>query len=262
MATSKHMKLPIESYMFSDDQRQKIVTAKEHVIRDCMRRQGFAYTVSQASSSFKPESLTALRYGITSLPDAENLGYRPKGSEESTSTERKTNPVSKEWTEALQGTGKPHTRKNQTIPAGGCVEESRNRLHDTEKDGGGGDAEISNSINAASWNQSFESKEVEEAFSKWSTCMKNHGFRYADPMESNNDAKWRRTKTATRTEKRVAATDVRCKNLHDVVEIWYTSDKNYQKNMIAANIEQLEKVRQRIGTQVRLAEEVLESDIT
>ncbi len=261
LTSAAHLTLPIESYMFSDDQRRRIVAAKEQVIGACMKRYGLPYEEASQSTSFQPESMTALRYGISSASEGALRGYRPEGSE-MTATAEETHtaePASKKATEVLQGTGKVFEYKNHSVPKDGCIGESRRALHDTEKDGGGGDAEISNGINAASWDYSYKSGEVRAVIKEWSACMKAEGFRYSDPMAANNDPEWKKSETATAKEKQVASADAECKKKYNVVGVWYASDKTYQQRLIAENGKELEAVRQRIRTQLRLAGKILDS---
>ncbi|WP_409470949.1 hypothetical protein [Streptomyces sp. HC307] len=257
ITTATRMTLPIESYMFTDAQRQRIVAAKEQVITDCMKRFGFTYEAPAPESSFQPESMTALRYGVTSVSDATRFGYRPKGSEEVAAAEATRAPTTKTFKKILQGTGKPFAYKSKSVPKDGCVGEARRALHDTEKDGGGGDAEISNGINAASWDYSYKSKEVRAVFKEWSACMKQEDYRYTDPIAANNDPEWKQSTSATEAEKRVATADAKCKKEYNVVGTWYASDKTYQQKMIAENLKQLEPVQRKISAQVRLAGEIL-----
>ncbi|MGW1959830.1 hypothetical protein ACWCPD_06085 [Streptomyces sp. NPDC001935] len=258
MTSATRMRLPIESYMFSDGQRDQVVEAKSKSIGLCMRRFGFVYDMPERSHSFRPESLTELRYGITSSSDAASYGYKPEGSDAAPGKPAPAKPEPKGYALALNGGSDRVDRlKGTELPEGGCVGEARRALRDTEKDGGGGDAEISNSINAASWQSSFQDARVRKVFQQWSQCMKLRGYEYADPMEANNDPRWKGGEPATATEKKVAVADTECKKRLNVVGTWHAVDMSYQEKMIADNREKLQPVKRKIDMQLRLAAKIL-----
>jgi hypothetical protein len=257
IVSAAEMRLPIEQYMFTNSQRGRIVEAKEKVIELCVQRFGLTYEPSEQSRSFQPETLTALRYGITSESDAAGYGYRPAGSEGSTAPV-KPKPVTKEVKMLLKGTTVAGEYRGRTVPEGGCIGESRRALQDTEKDGGGGDAEVSNKINANSWQLSYQDKRVRVVFNKWAHCMQRAGHHYADPMEANNDPRWRKTASATSDEKKVAVADARCKKAYNVVGTWYASDRAYQERMIKEHSAELKSVREKIKRQTRLATSIVD----
>lgn len=243
--------------MFSNSQRERIVEAKEESISRCMRRFGFTYEIPKSADSYRPASLTELRYGVTDPSGAAIYGYRPKGSEGAVKPPKQS-PQPENFSQVLKGVdGQSHERTGKTVPQGGCIGEAKRALRDTEKDGGGGDAEISNKINAASWQSSFEDSRVRKAFQKWSKCMAEKGYKYTDPMQANNDPLWREGRRATTKEKKVAEGDATCKKLHNVVSTWYTTDKSYQQKMIAGNIKELSPVKKKIEMQLRLASKIL-----
>lgn len=263
-------------YMLTEPQREKIVRAKEESIRRCMARFGFKYTPSKPAAEFSPETITALRYGLTSASDAKAYGYRPKGGDGNSNLDGgkgvKPDPsgpddATNEYSTILRGEQQNKGRKNigidqdrhkeQPVPDGGCIGEARQALRDTEKDGGGGDAEVSNQVNAASWQNSYEDSRVRAVFKKWAACMKVAGYDYIDPMAANNDPKWAQNPRVTLQEKKVAATDAGCKRKHNVVGTWYAVDASYQRAMMADREKSLSAVKQHIATQLRLAADIL-----
>ncbi|MFF3450856.1 hypothetical protein ACFYXJ_27360 [Streptomyces sp. NPDC002667] len=233
--------------------------AKEKSISLCMHRLGFEYKISKQTESFQPSTPTELRYGITNISDAAKYGYKPKDSGIVASEPPPTvKPEPKGYALALTGDAKSaHHFNGEALPKDGCIGESRRALRDTVKDGGGGDAEISNAINASSWQNSYQDIRVRTAFREWSQCMRRQGYKYTDPMQANNDPRWRVNKPVTMTEKRVAATDAACKKTHNVVGVWYATDVSYQEKMIANNRGKLDPVKKKIEMQLHLSAKIL-----
>ncbi len=261
MSTAVAQRLPIEYYMFTDQQRELFTRAQGILIHRCMARFGFDYTLPRDTAGYQPKSLTELRYGITSAADASDYGYRPRNSQRKAETPA-ASPMSAQMLKVLNGSrgradshpspsGTIGTLEGIKIPAGGCVGEMRDKLRASGPSDGVMDAEIVSQINAASWQESFKDSRVRLTFKKWSDCMAERGYRYPDPMASNNDPKWREGAAATSTEKNVAVQDARCKARFNVVGTWYTIDAKIQKVLIAKNLDALTAVKKSI--RLRLA---------
>ncbi|MGC2996854.1 hypothetical protein ACPF8X_00180 [Streptomyces sp. G35A] len=265
MKSAADRKLPIESYMFTDRQREHLETAARIIQKKCMERFGFDYRVPGELDSYRPKSLTELRYGITDKSTAEKYGYKPEGSRKAAEV-KDSKPLPGEFALVLLGvsklgTGAAHeeTReyKGKKIPRGGCVGESRVKLHDSAKDGGGGNAEIVEKINATSWQVAYEDRRVQDIFVKWSHCMKRKGYTYADPMAANNDPKWSDGDSASSAEKSVAMADAECKEKFNVVGVWYAIECSYQEDMISRNREALHAVREQNKDRLKAAQSVI-----
>lgn len=258
-------RLPIESYMFTDEQRERLETAARILQRECVERFGLDYRAPVDSDSYRPKSLTELRYGITDQSAAEKHGYQPEGSREVAEVVD-AKPLPGEYALVLLGVGRSgagaaheETReyKGKKIPRGGCVGESRVKLHDSVKDGGGGNAEIVEKINAASWQAAYGDRRVRDVFAKWSRCMKRKGYAYADPMAANNDPRWGDGDSASSAEKSVAAADAQCKEEFNVVGVWYAVEFSYQEEMISQNRKALDAVREQNKDRLKVAQSVI-----
>ncbi|MET8471935.1 hypothetical protein ABZY90_21750 [Streptomyces sp. NPDC006422] len=266
LASTTDQSLPIEAYMYTKDQTQQLDNARVVLRRECMRRFGFPYEDQKAQNTFQPKSIAQFRYGVTDADDAAVHGYKPAGSERKVV---KPAPVkmAPAATTALTGTqdakvkpGSAQAKGGQRInghkvPAGGCIGEADRKLGATSSQDFG-DAPVVVRVNSDSWAKSYNDKRVRAVFTKWSACMKDKGYAYADPMKANDDRQWQKTATATPREQQVAAADVACKHKYNVLGVWYSVDVAYQKQMIEQNAEALNDVRKQIDKRLKLAADI------
>lgn len=82
------------------------------------------------------------------------------------------------------------------------------------------------------WIGSKNDPRVKAVFAQWARCMRKHGHRYNDPMEANND---RRFKTTAPSEPEIATAvaDVACKHAVNVVGVWYAVETAYQRHVVS-----------------------------
>lgn len=255
--------LPVEAYLFSKDQTDQLNKAIVILRRQCMGRFGLTYQDQTVQGIFQPKSRTQFRYGVTDADDAASHGYKPAGSETPVvkPSPRQEDPAT---TMVLTGTRDPDVKpgsaearggqdyNGQKVPAGGCIGEANRKLGVTGSEGLS-DAGIAVKVNTDSWDKSYTDSRVRAVFEKWSRCMKQKGYTYADPMRANDDPEWQRTTTATAREQQVAQADVACKQQHNVLGVWYSVDVAYQEQMIEQNAEALAEVKESIEKQLKLA---------
>ncbi|MEU0412245.1 hypothetical protein ABZ307_31090 [Streptomyces griseorubiginosus] len=261
--------LPVEAYLLDAEQEEQLSDA-ENILRErCMARFGIAYKVPE-TSVFVPESITQLRYGPTDADDVAGHGYKPAGSEKAV-VKPKPQELAPAATMVLNGTTDPNVKpgsaaakggqdyNGKKVPAGGCIGEAKAKLgysaDRTPSENGA--PPIADKVNTDSWAKSYEDARVKAVFAKWSACMKEKGYTYADPMKANNDSQWEQNPLATAKEKQVASADVACKAKYNVVGTWYAVDVAYQEQMIEQNAEALAEVKKTKDKQLKLMAEVL-----
>ncbi|MFJ8930452.1 hypothetical protein ACIRLA_28075 [Streptomyces sp. NPDC102364] len=266
LASTTDKSLPIEAYMYTKDQTDQLNNAVVTLRQDCMQNFGFTYEDQKAQGMFEPKSITQFRYGMTDADDVAVHGYKPAGSEKKVV---KPAPVklAPAATTALTGTDNANVKPGSTeakggqdingkkVPAGGCIGEANRKLGATSAQGFG-DAPVVVKVNTDSWAKSYNDKRVRAVFTKWSACMKQKGYAYADPMKAGDDPQWQKTTTATPREQQVASADVACKQKNNVLGVWYSVDVAYQKQMIEQNAEALNDVKKRLDKQLKLAAQV------
>ncbi|WSQ10167.1 hypothetical protein OG604_21685 [Streptomyces sp. NBC_01231] len=261
--------LPIEAYLLSPEEGKQILQA-ELVLRErCMSRFGIAYQVPDQAAVFEPKSLTQLRYGPTDGDDVAGHGYKPPGSEKAVG-KPKPQELAPAAAMVLNGTNDPDVKpgsaaakggqdyNGQKVPVGGCIGEAKTKLgYSPDQPAEDGAPPIADKVNTDSWAKSYEDSRVKAVFGKWSACMKEKGYTYADPMKANDDPQWQQAALATAKEKQVAAADVACKAKYNVVGTWFAVDVAYQEQMIEQNAEALAEVRKTKDKQLKLMAEVL-----
>lgn len=263
LASTTDKSLPIEAYMYTKDQTDQLNKAVVTLRQDCMRDFGFTYEDQKVQGTFQPKSITQFRYGMTDADDVAVHGYKPAGSEKKVvkPAPLKLPPAA---TTALTGTDDANVKpgsaqakggqdiNGKKVPAGGCIGDANRKLGSVSAQGFG-DSPVVVKVNTDSWAKSYNDKRVREVFTKWSACMKQKGYSYADPMKANDDPQWQKTTTATPREQKVASADVSCKHKYNVLGVWYSVDVAYQKQMIEQNAEALDDVKKRIDKQLKLA---------
>jgi hypothetical protein len=86
---------------------------------------------------------------------------------------------------------------------------------------------------------------VRAAITRWSDCMKQHGFDYPDPFAPIRDPRFEaRRLAASATEIAAAMADVDCKRRGNLVGTWFTVERSYQQSLVAENRAGLELLRQ------------------
>ncbi|MDR3083844.1 MAG: hypothetical protein LBV60_23505 [Streptomyces sp.] len=266
LTSTTDQSMPVEAYLLSMDQQEQMNNAVVALRRQCMQRFGLTYQYQPIQGNFQPKSITQFRYGVTDADAVAVHGYKPAGSEKEVvkPTPQKESPAT---TMVLTGTTDPHVKpgsaaakggqdyNGQKVPAGGCLGEANRKLGASGPNGFS-DAEIAVKVNAESFDKAYTDSRVRAVFAKWSQCMKEKGYTYADPMKANDDPEWQKTATATPREQQVASADVACKQKHNVLGVWYAVDVAYQKQMIEQNAEPLAEVKKKIEKQLKLAAEV------
>ncbi|MFI9307187.1 hypothetical protein [Streptomyces triculaminicus] len=217
-----------------------------------MARFGFRYDYA-GPPGFRPRNRTQYRYGITNAREASVHGFAPPGSPRTQTSRREDPPLTAEMTLVLGGTDEPGVMpgsqdakggqrvNGQTVPDGGCFGEAMDSLKARNK-WGGGDAPLARRIAAESFEHSRQDQRVTAAFTRWSQCMRDRGFTYADPLAAGDDPAWK-TPTPSARERTAATATAECKRTHNVVGIWWTVEAAYQLREINRHRSELTIIR-------------------
>ncbi len=90
-----------------------------------------------------------------------------------------------------------------------------------------------------------------EAVAKWSTCMKERGFNYSDPVAAIGDEQWSDTETADSQEIATATADIDCKISTNLVGIALAVQTAYDKQYIDTHQEALTQFRNDLDIYLR-----------
>ncbi|MCQ8773734.1 hypothetical protein [Streptomyces telluris] len=265
MTSAASHALPIDPYLLTHDQADRLESAQRTLVERCMRRFGVAYRPAAPATPFRPKTRTQYRYGVTDPSAAARYGFAPPGSPRVPPAPPAPPPsLSAEAGIVLAGTDDPKVKpgsaaakggqrvNGRTVPAGGCTGEARSALRADNAEAGG-DAPVADRINSGSFERSQRDPRVVRVFAQWASCMKKRGFAsYDDPLKAGADAAWR-TPEPSAEERETAAADAWCKGEHNVVGVWFAVDAAYQRQEIDRNAEALSAVKAELAARQELA---------
>jgi len=252
---------PIDAYLLTNDQTIEFDQATNVLEDRCMAQFGFTYTAPPPN--VLPGSVTDTnaprRYGVSDAAQVARLGYHPPpsapvGKKPDLSPDGLMVLTGSAATDASPSAAPPADFGGRALPSGGCIGQARAQL---TTHGGSVNADpVAEQINDESLALSQREPQVLAAMKRWSQCMAQHGYHYTDSYGAGTDPQWN-TPAPSTTEIRTASTDVACKARTNLVGIWYAVETVLQKEMIAANRQHLDQVRQGISAQMSAAGKVL-----
>jgi len=261
LATSG-LTLPVEEYLFTDQQMAELTNAHNRLAANCMRRFGFSYTAPESPSISDNGTAANLprRYGVVDATQVSTLGYHPPRA-----TAGKPNEPLMDATTLLVLTGDQGAMSTQDIavksssgksyggkqiPDHGCSGDAYRTL--LAGGGSAGNPELSDQIDGDSLARSMSDARVKQAFGAWSACMQTKGYHYATPFDPMNDRQFA-TATPSAREIATAVADVACKKQHNVIGVWYSVDAAYQNVAIQQDIQQLDQIRTQMRDELKVA---------
>ncbi len=253
--------LPVDAYRPSPDQLAVIERAVATLTNDCMHRYGFG-DVMPTTRPAGPSSLTR-RYGVTDPEVAQRYGYHVAPDEAIGSGTKPAagRPLSPEELLALSGdpSGRPRgvhsgQETHGAFPAGGCLGEATGRIHEGELFGAG--TTLADQIASTGFEQASVDARVVAVSGRWSACMKQGGYGFADPFEpaAGTDLQ---SAAPSAVEIRTAMADVACKKATNLVGVFYGVEVAYEQVAIQRNIQQLNQLKAEIDRVVKAAAQVL-----
>ncbi|MCX5176595.1 hypothetical protein [Streptomyces virginiae] len=142
----------------------------------------------------------------------------------------------------------------KAIPEEGCLGQS---ILDFRKDYEHPQAvETARHISSQSYQDSMARPEIQTAFQKWSTCMKEKGYTYASPMDPPSVGKFQEG-PVTVEERATAQADVACKTRTDLLNSWFAVESEIQQAMIAGDAKVLQELRELHRKKVAAARTIL-----
>ncbi|MFE5946816.1 hypothetical protein [Streptomyces sp. NPDC056480] len=243
--------LPLDSYDVTPEERSTLEQIYDLVGSECMRKKGFKVTLPRRTPESE-ESVYGRRYFILRMDEAERYGYRPERMMQKPKKTPITGLESKSALREWLGHD-PDDQKQDPNEAKGCgaaafpvIEKGVKRDSDV----------VIHDLTGDSWHRSEEDARVQAVFRRWSACMKEAGFKYSSPVESNNDRRWQQ-KTITDVEISTAKADVLCKQKTNLAGIWLAVETAYQKRQIEQHAEALRIRRAAWDIRIRNAHEAL-----
>lgn len=211
------LSFPLTAYGLTTEQFISVEKAIALLGADCMRRFGFDWTAPRIPDA--PKGMLAGRYGITDAQTAARWGYQPP-ADHAKAEPPADGGYSTPAAMAVYVGNPGKTHNGLKIPDGGCVGEARLKLG--QKSGDRAEAD----------------PRVRDRFARWSSCMKQAGFDYANPWAANDDPRWSGDVPAPQ-ETATSVADVRCKRESELIGLWYAVEVAYQNRLIEQNSEAL-----------------------
>jgi hypothetical protein len=251
LATAE-LRLPVEEYLPTVAQKDRLARARVALLRSCMARFGIAYdTTPFPADRYGPVSLTDRRYGITDLALARVYGYGLGPRDPSLFVRSGPVRLSADGTNVLTGQGRSVVA-GLVVPEGGCIGEADRSL--TSAATAAADLDRGNRVQIESFTQARADSRVRAALDAWSVCMAEHGYHYADPLAAAADPVFAGPPDQHQLD--VAIADIGCKASANVAGIWFAVESAYQQRAIDSDRRAFARTRDAIRARDHLAAEV------
>ncbi|WP_234432513.1 hypothetical protein [Streptomyces sp. NRRL S-378] len=233
----------MEAYLLSDDQRSQLSRAKGLLIDGCMKKAGYdQWNPAPELPKMGPKTLTDWRYGIHDGELAKRRGYKPDDAEQAAYDEAVN-------LGAVDGTS-PEGPDGKALQV--CIGEARTKLGT----GASSYGEEAQKLGNEAFTRSKEDPKVIAASQEWSSCMKEQGYNYKQPLDASDDSRFS-GKEVTPEEIATATADITCRNRTHVAKIWWETEAKLQTASLEKNAETLEKARKELDASIKAVADVL-----
>ncbi|TWP53302.1 hypothetical protein FKR81_04845 [Lentzea tibetensis] len=247
---------PLDGYLISPERRATVRKGQDLLVQKCLRRFGFEMELPDREA----DQVRGRVIGVVDDAEVAKYGYSDPETLESVHKAEQIRKDQKPWPEemvaVLNGRGQNASKKGD-VPQGGCAGEAQRALglasQSVDKPG---DENFVIALSRDSTKLTEEDSRLKGAWGKWSACMKEAGYDYADPWGPNGEKKFGGD-DASPEEIATARADVACRKKHDVNGIWVAVRTAYQNRLIEDNADALKQHQNRIDEQVRKATEVV-----
>lgn len=213
--------LPVERYLFSQDQTDFLNAVVYDEARSCMSGLGFALPSLPLRDTTGTAGLVGLRYGPSDPATAARLGYHLATTASAHAAPAQP-PSTADERAAYFGT-------SGSGPRGGCHGQAAASVAGAATLA---ESPVAQQIKDQGYTESLTDPRVVHIVQAWSQCMKTKGYTYADPEAAYSDARWR-TSAASATEIRTAVADVACKQQTNLVGVWFAVESAYENTRMA-----------------------------
>ncbi|MFJ6757513.1 hypothetical protein ACIQNK_21105 [Streptomyces sp. NPDC091273] len=235
--------LPMEAYLPSDDERRQMAQAKAALIGDCMKSAGYAqWRAAPELPKVGPKTLTDWRYGIHDGDLAKRRGYKPEAAEQEA------------YDAAVNVGAVDGTSANG--PDGQALQACRGEVHTKLKGDVVDYSEEAQKLGNEAYVRSKEEAEVVAAFQAWSSCMKEGGYDYKQPLDASDDPRFGGP-DVTPDEIAAATTDIACRDRTKVAKTWWEAETRLQTAALEKHAESLNKARKDMDAASKAAADAL-----
>ncbi|WP_067477449.1 hypothetical protein [Actinomadura hibisca] len=270
--TNMVLSLPLDAYQLSAQQHAEQVNAENIVTRACMKSFGISYLADTPDITSRFLAGTAAadsrRYGISDAVSAKERGYHlppaMRSTEETSTRAAGDDQLTSEQKQVLTGQAPVDTNRRaevrllaikeyqgKTVPEGGCIGETSRALRLS------GSNQVSQktvmlaaTLQRQAYLKTQSHPTTVAVFHKWSACMAEQGFRYANPIKAATDPAWELDKAITPREVQTAVADVACKQRTDLVKIEHGVEVALQQAAIKKHAAELTPLKEAVAEQV------------
>lgn len=235
----KDHRLPAQQYLvpYADAAAQKAAQLKS--VQTCMARYGLTYEPPVKPGDYPPPTNDSAnlerRYGLADRAAAEQWGYAlPDDPGEPPQWEPGSAVLDALYGKNDKGEEVPSVN-GQDLPKGGCNAEANASV-------GQYDESVAAEIGGESFTQSMNDPDVQNAFTSWSSCMKDKGYDYKTPFDITRGPKEDGWATSPETKK-IAVAEVDCKQSTGLTDVWFNTESRIQRQLVAARQPQLDRAR-------------------
>ncbi|MBT2232631.1 hypothetical protein [Nonomuraea sp. NEAU-A123] len=244
---ARELSIPFDRYNFSASDISILDRAEELLVGGCMRQLGMAWKVLPPSAAEDLEPQNRRRYGVVEPEIARLFGYHAPPDR----------PTVARRAAARDSRARSLSAKEQRAASGekdGCLGQARAHL---EQGTPQVDGALFNRLISETFEQSQRDPKVVQVFQAWSTCMREQGRQYANPLAAITDQRWMKAGPASQEEIRAAQADVRCKVKTGLVTIWSAAEKRIQDDAISAHPTEFQALQATKDQQLAAARAVL-----
>ncbi|MYZ11635.1 hypothetical protein GT028_30395 [Streptomyces sp. SID2999] len=253
-----NLTLPVERYLFSTAELNNLQVAQNHLVTDCMTGFGLTYKVPPPGPALGPRSLMDRRYGLTDEKTAVAFGYHLGKRDPRKQKPMTQSPPAGDALVALTGKSNKGEKSGllvngKSVPVGGCNRRSEEAIFGKSE---AANDQFPQDLNVKSFFATKSSPDVTRTFHAWSSCMKERGFSYTDPLAAIDDKRFRGTDPSS-AEIKVATADVACKKKTNLVGVWFSVETRFEKAAIRKNAARLNGDLARKKRALRVASDVI-----
>lgn len=251
------MTLPLDSYISPADETT-IVRAENVLAKQCMRAKGMELPKSLLLTNGPEAPAPYLLYGLIDMDTAKVHGYREPSPPQRSMGKAPAAP--EEVAPAVRQAyfGDPKTRD------GGCEGDARKKL------GGPNPKTLLvyvQELRSVTLSATYRDSRVRSAASKWSACMKQAGYNYADPMAPGHDRSLlgrglpvppgATLPPPSPAEITAAVTDITCKRRTQYLQTVALVSAAYEREVIKQRAWQVQEMQDKQNRKVQTAKEIL-----
>ncbi|MDH6711075.1 hypothetical protein P3T27_007827 [Kitasatospora sp. MAA19] len=223
----------------TDDEQSQLGRAMSALTEDCMHKAGYgSWNPAPELPKMGPKTLTDLRYGIHDAALVGKRGYHPDAAEKA------AHDAAVEAAIAGRSGGAATAAEN------GCGQQSKQKIGDSQSG-----FQLAEQLANDAFTKAEKEPEVAAAFTQWSTCMKESGYNYREPLDAVDDPKFARD--VTKAEIDTALADLNCRSRTNVALVWYEAEVRLQKAALEKNAQALQGGRAKLDSAMKNVNAVL-----